>query len=226
MAAVAMPAPAPTFSPGPRTSTAASAPSASLGGPPHVPTDLTYGVRVGIRSCAEQRYVAAFPRAGGGTGAVSASGSELFELEVSGFHPFRLADAADRVADCPSEWVLLHYSARQHRGQVQLGDEVCFAKEMTVAGEKRKDRYAYLALGPTAEGNAMEPTIERREGSGDLCRWTLLHADEPNKTGAVQACTPLLIRGKYNECLALGKHLWDGIGAGSGVRSPARASGR
>lgn len=51
--------------------------------------------------------------------------------------------------DCPSEWVLLQYNSRQYRGPVRLGDEVCFAKELTSAsGEKRRERYAYLSLGP------------------------------------------------------------------------------
>eukprot|EP00927_Polykrikos_kofoidii_P060950 TRINITY_DN55848_c0_g1_i1.p1 TRINITY_DN55848_c0_g1~~TRINITY_DN55848_c0_g1_i1.p1 ORF type:complete len:1101 (-),score=203.50 TRINITY_DN55848_c0_g1_i1:114-3392(-) len=184
-----------------------------------VPTDVCFGTRIGIRSCLEQRYVAAFPRG-------QAPPSDGFDLEVSGYHPFRQSDATDRASECPSEWVVLHFSSRQHRGAIRLGDEVCFAKEMPTQGERRKDRFAYLSLGPSAEGNSMEPMVERRES--DLCKWTVFSADDPDSSGKLQASTPVLIRGKYNECLALGKPLWDvaGGGVGAAFRSPARASGR
>lgn len=165
------------------------------------PALLHYGSRIGVRSCAEQRYIAAF------------WGEGDFSVEVSGFHPLR-QDAADPATECPSEWLLLQFHSHKHRGVVHLGDQVCFVREL---GEKRssKERYAYLALEPTADGT-MELVVERREVS-DSCCWTLLHADG-DAASPLQSHMPLLIRGKYNDCLAVGSHL-------RGV-SPARASGR
>jgi len=198
-----------------------------------VPTDLCYGARIGIRSCCEQRYVAALLRSSGGS---SAAGDVGFDVEVSGFHPFRQGDAADRAADCPSEWVVLQYAHRQHRGAIRLGDEVCFAKELTAVGERRsrdqRERYAYLALEPSIAGDAMEVIVDRKENS-DLNKWTVVHADDPNRTGTFTSHTPLLIRGKYNECLSLGRFYWE-LGASSGggssgnsrFRPPVRSSGR
>jgi len=222
------------FAPGPRgpsapaalsSSGAAAAVAASAGdlalssahtvGGAVVPNVLCYGSRIGIRSCQQQRYVAAFPQGDG------------FDLDVSGFHPFRQGDVADRASDCPSEWLLLHYESRQHRGPVRLGDEVCFAKELTVApGEKRKERYAYLALGPTAEGSSVEPVVDRKEGA-DWSRWTLVHADDVTTSGPLQCGMPMLIRGKYNDCLSVGKPLvaMGGPGGTVGFTAPSRLSG-
>ena len=164
------------------------------------PVLLHYGSRVGIRSCAEQRYVAAFWEGD-------------FSVEVSGFHPLR-QDAADPAIECPSEWLLLQFHSHKHRGVVHVGDQVCFARDLADR-RSAKERYAYLALEPSVDG-AMEPVVERRELS-DSCCWTLLHAD--GDVGIpLQSKMPLLIRGKYNDCLALGSRL-------QGV-SPARASGR
>lgn len=171
------------------------------------PANLLYGSRVGIRSCAEQRYVAAYAAEGG------------FDLDVSGFHPLRQGDASDRGADCPSEWVLLQFSSQKHRGIVYLGDEVCFARELRI--EKRKDRFAYLALEPNLNSD-MEPVI-RRVTPGevtDACKWTLVHADGEMSGKPVQCDMPLLLRGKYHDCLAAGRSLW-----GTAV-SPARRSGK
>ncbi|CAJ1335420.1 unnamed protein product, partial [Effrenium voratum] len=109
---------------------------------------LLYGARVGIRSCCERRYVAAF---------VGPSGD--FCVEVSGFHPLR-QDASDRAFECPSEWLLLQFHSHRHRGAVHVGDEVCLVRDLGT--ETRKKRYAYLALGPSADG-AMEPVVEQRE---------------------------------------------------------------
>eukprot|EP00931_Biecheleriopsis_adriatica_P075070 TRINITY_DN49018_c0_g1_i1.p1 TRINITY_DN49018_c0_g1~~TRINITY_DN49018_c0_g1_i1.p1 ORF type:complete len:979 (+),score=204.75 TRINITY_DN49018_c0_g1_i1:69-3005(+) len=210
---------------------ARSAPARGVSGAPSLlPTHLCYGSRIGIRSCAEQRYVAAFPRTPASSSSAPAGAStaaDTFELEVSGFHPFRQGDAADRASECPSEWLLLQFNSHKHRGVVHLGDEVCFARELSSGGEKRKERYSYLALGPNSDNSAMEPAIERREVT-DTCRWTLVHADGPEGASAgtpLQPGMPLLIRGKYNDCLALGRPLWDS-GGGQGFRSPVRASGR
>eukprot|EP00928_Gymnodinium_smaydae_P021740 TRINITY_DN18517_c0_g2_i1.p1 TRINITY_DN18517_c0_g2~~TRINITY_DN18517_c0_g2_i1.p1 ORF type:complete len:939 (-),score=233.35 TRINITY_DN18517_c0_g2_i1:43-2643(-) len=73
------------------------------------------------------------------------------------------------------------------------------------------------------DGDEMEPMIERREAT-DLCKWTLVGADEQDSAGRVQTSTQLLIRGKYKDCLALGRPLWDSVGP-KAFRPPARASG-
>jgi len=213
--------------PAPRALFAGAGASAASGGSQavrtSVPTDLCYGMRVGIRSCADQRYVAAFPGQGSTSGAALAA--EGLDLEVSGYHPFRQSDATDRTADCPSEWVVLQGSWQQHEGPIHVGDDVCLVKELVATGKRRKDRYQfYLALAPSGEGTKMEPTVERLEACTDLCKWTLLHADDPTYSGKLQADTPLLLRGKYREVLAVGQPLWSS-GAG-GVRSLARRSGR
>lgn len=223
--------------PGAGAAKAASAQQAASAGPhTHTaPTDLCYGIRVGIRSLSEQRYVAAFMRGPAG----NAGSSDGFDLEVAGYHPFRQGEVTDRAADCPSEWVLVHHSSRQHKGPVHFGDEVCFAKELATAGDRKRDRLAYLSLAPNTDGTAMEPVVERRDGShqgADLCRWTLVSAESPDARGKIQVDSPLLIRGKYNECLGVGRSVWEaavaagGASTASGVpptfRSPSRASGR
>eukprot|EP00811_Abedinium_folium_P012611 NODE_216_length_3372_cov_10.598151.p1 GENE.NODE_216_length_3372_cov_10.598151~~NODE_216_length_3372_cov_10.598151.p1 ORF type:complete len:975 (+),score=322.43 NODE_216_length_3372_cov_10.598151:133-3057(+) len=187
------------------------------------PTDLCYGVRVGIRSCTEQRYIAAHANGGG------------YDVDVSGYHPFRAVesgaaagDAGDRRAlDCPSEWLLLHYHDRQYRGAITLGDYVVFAKECP--GGSRRGRCAYLALGPMAEDNAMVPIIEHIEASPqgtDLCRWKLQHAENPDSNSRLLASTPVLIHGKYHECLALGQLLAEVADTAGDFMSPSRLSGR
>lgn len=187
---------------------------------------------MGIRSLAEQRYVAAFMRG-------TAAPGDGFDLEVSGYHPFRQGEVTDRAADCPSEWVLVHHSSRQHRGPVHFGDEVCFAKELATAGDRKRDRLAYISLAPSSDGTAMEPVVERRDAShqgADTCRWTLVSAESPDNSGKVQVDSPVLLRGKYSECLGVGRPLWEiALGIGSGAtasaanvsfRSASRASGR
>eukprot|EP00929_Paragymnodinium_shiwhaense_P097537 TRINITY_DN59193_c0_g1_i1.p1 TRINITY_DN59193_c0_g1~~TRINITY_DN59193_c0_g1_i1.p1 ORF type:complete len:1038 (-),score=126.78 TRINITY_DN59193_c0_g1_i1:350-3463(-) len=203
-----------------------------------VPTDLCYGMRIGIRSCAEQRYVAAFPRMNGTSSDATSSArrvGDLFDVEVSGYHPFRQLEASvtDRTSECPSEWVLLNYSSRQHRGPVRLGDEVCFAKELALPVERRKDRLVYLALEHSPEGDALEPAVEREEIASELCKWKLLSPEEPESRDKVQASTPLVIRGQYDEVLAAGRPLIDLLTGGSAsasssksFRSPTRVSGR
>jgi len=171
------------------------------------PTQISYGSRVGIRSCAEHRYVATFASEGD------------FEVDVSGFHPLRQGEAAERGSECPSEWLLLQFSSHKHRGVVHLGDEVCFARDL--GGERRKDRFAFLALEPNVDSSDMEPVLRRETTAEvpDSCKWTIVHAD--GETGTpVQSDMQLLLRGKYNDCLALGHMLW-----GAAV-SPARRSGR
>lgn len=188
-----------------------------------MPTDLCYGMRVGIRSCADQRYIAAFQRQGDSQG-LAATGEGL-ELEVSGYHPFRQSDATDRTADCPSEWVVLQGGWQHHEGPIHVGDEVCLVKELVGTGQRRKVRQQlYLVLAPSGEGNRIEPTVEKLEACTDLCKWTLLHADDPTYSGKLQADTPLLLRGKYRDVLAVGQPLWSS--GGPGFRSLARRSGR
>ncbi|CAE7636837.1 TUBGCP2 [Symbiodinium pilosum] len=142
-------------------------------------------------------------------------------IQVSGFHPLRQGDASDRGSECPSEWVLLQFSSHRHRGIVHLGDEVCFAREMR--GERRKDRFAVLALEPNLDSSDMDPVIRRDVTLGevtDACRWTIVHADGEISGKPVQCEMPLLLRGKYNDCLAVGRSLW-----GTTV-SPVRRSGK
>ncbi|CAK0887426.1 unnamed protein product [Prorocentrum cordatum] len=77
MAVAVSPAPRVPFSPAPRSF--AALPGAQSGGAgllgcaaagvAQAPADIWYGSRVGIVSCREQRYVAAFPRGAGQAGA-------------------------------------------------------------------------------------------------------------------------------------------------------------
>eukprot|EP00971_Amphidinium_carterae_P131434 2603373-Amphidinium_carterae.1 len=184
------------------------------------PAQLCYGMRVGIRSAAEQRYIAAYPE--------RSSTLDEWSLEVSGYHPFRQGDVVDRALNCPSEWLLLNFRNRSDRGPVSIGDAVCFAKEMTSLAAKRKERHVYLALA-VAEGNVVEPAIVKSEASpqgGDFCSWTLVHAGGAEESGApLEVGAQVQLRGKYSNCLAVGRPMWEALQGARKFIAPSRRRG-
>merc|ERR1719313_936945 len=70
----------------------------------------------------------------------------------------------------------------------------------------------------------MEPVVLDAFAQGtEFCKWTVEHADQASATAVkLFGGTPVLLRGRYRDCLAPGKPLWEG----GGFRPPARASCR